>query len=120
MANKFADNTIIHNYSYDLDAGDVLYFQLSNVISSQIIEVQFLEDSEVIIYDCINDYTTVKTTFANAVQSELDALNWQAWTLGTIDQDSGDKRLVGNSPSAFKVNNSGAGQVRINFKGLRG
>jgi len=119
MANQFSEDIIIHNYSYDIAGGDTLYFQIHNIITSQIIEIQFLEDSTVTVYDCINDYTIVKNTFISQEQTDLDALNWIAWTLGAINQDSNDKRLVGSSPVAFKVINSGSGLVRLNYKGLR-
>jgi hypothetical protein len=120
MANQINTTLVIHNYTYDLDAGDVLYFRLDNIITSQILEIQFLENSTVNVYDCINDFTVVKDAFDGAEQSELDALNWIAWSLGEITQASDDKRLVGSAPVAFKVHNSGSGQVRVNYKGLRG
>lgn len=119
MANQINTTLVKHNYTYNLDSGDFLYFQMDNIISIAMIEIQFTEDSSAIVYDCINTFDEVRDAYDNAVQSDLDALNWIAWDLGEIDQDSGDKRLIGNCPSAFKVHNTGSGEIKVTFKGNR-
>lgn len=124
MANIIASEDVIHNYTYSLGAGDVLYFRMNNFISGVIVEIQFFTTGEATVYDCINTYDELTNAFytlagESGQQTALDALNWIVWDLGTITDQSADHRLVGVSPAGFKVTNSGASEIKVLVKGNR-
>jgi len=108
------DRDVMTDYAITLAAGESKIIKISAKIATTLVEVKFPDGTgKGKVYASLESNARVNAVLDGAV----DDLDWTLWDLGEVTEVSVDTSDIAYAPNALKFVNTGATNVKFNYRG---